>query len=643
MRSVRFPDYPSLADQPDGLKTIVQRTYYSEGLFGYLTEFEGSLTFTGDTYNTFRQLLFSGQCNLVSIIMTDAQGIDYECNIFLNDSKWYPLKRAVECQVVPKGYLTNIDNNSAIGIFLNVPKSKNGSTITANIATGLTYVRPDNTAWVNDRVGVWLIDALKTLVSFMTNGEITVVSDYFENAANQPVLIKGSELRLGGGAANPEDGSYFPQISFNDLMGDVYKMFCVIFSSVEGQNVLRIEPKGYFNQTPSGFVIDGPNADSITQESDENSFFARMMFGGDFSTDYTFLPQLRFLGFDEEEYFVGIECNNKGELDLRPRNVIVDTNIIQAVIEAGATSSGDDDYDEDIFMIYHVRATSAPVLSINPVVPTDVYYNADLSNSAIALRWFGQVPYNVFAFFGFGQNEARQWRQLEYLPAYSIVGGDAAGLLNFPNIGPPLGYDPNNNMSDIAGTYEIQNTGVFVTDTVTFYTAPVSAVYTTHIDLVWQGDASEFGGCFIMKYDAADNFLNIYAIGQSEELFQGVHRVTGSAVLDAQATDKFCVMIIGSVLLPIGFNTSYSMFFQVDDPFSISQTYDERQAYTLKTLIEMPIDNQSWQTFNQNPHGQVSVNTQDGVILGHVNEAKRNSTTQQATIEIRSKLSESNI
>lgn len=644
MRNINFPDYPNITVQPAGLSDISHRVYFSTGLNGYIEEFLGSLTFTGEAYNVFRQLLFTGQCSLVSAVLTDYSGNPHECNIFLNDAKWYPLKRCVECEVVPRGYLSQIDNNSSIKIFLNVPQSKNGGTITAATATGLTYVLNDGTTWVTDRVGVWVIDALKTLVSFMTDGTTSVVSEYFTTSDLQPLLIKGSEIRVGGAAAEPANGAHFPQISFADLMDDLSKLFCVIFSTVDGESVLRIEPRGYFNQSAVGPTINAPDGDNIYQESDPSSFFAKMMFGGEFSSDYDYLPQLRFMGFDTEEYFVGIECNNKSELDLRPRNVIVDTNIIQQVINDGATATGNNDHDDDIFMIYHYVSSGLPDLAPHPVIAGDVYYNRYLSNYETALRWFGQVPYNIYSFFGFGNNEARRWRTQEYLPNYVPFSFFQAGLIQFPLTNPPFGYDPNSNMSDIAGSYEISTSGSFATDTPTFYVAPISAVYTTHIDIYWLGDAGDLRDFFIIKYDVADNFLNMYPIGgPSEEIFQGVQRVQGSASIDAQATDKFCVLIVSSLTSPIGFESSFNSMFWVDDPFTVSQTFDETQTYVLETTVEVPLSDEQWKSITDLPHGTITINTRDGVILGHVNDAKRNSTNQQATIVLRSKLSDTNV
>lgn len=645
MREIIFTTLPNINPTPEGIDKLQHRIYYADGIYGYIEEFTGSLTFNGGSYEALRQTLFNGGCSVVPVILIGFDGVQYPASVFLNDAKWFPLMKAVEVEVVPRGYLTNIDNNAGIKIYLNVPRAKDGSTIPAPIVTNLAYVRPNGSAWVNNRAGVRVFDALGTLIRFMTNNEVSFVSDYFSAAGYQPYLIKGIELRTGGGAAEPENGDWFPDIAFADLMEDLYKMFCVIFSSVDGQNVIRIEPKDYFNQQPSGVVVADPNATQISQTTDPKSFFAKMMFGGDFDDQYNFLPQLRFLGFDEEEYFIGGQCNTKSELDLRPRHVIVDTNIIQQVIEWGATSVNETEYDRDIFMIFHDTATGAPLLTQHPVNPSNIYYNKPLSNYEIALRWFGQVPFNVYSFFGFGQNEAGRWRQAEYLPPYVgvSIAGPFATLLHFPLTAPPLGFDPNGNMNDVNGSFLIPDTSVTWTGDVTFYDAPVSAVYTVHADVYWYGPASSFWGLYVAKYDALGNWLNVYPTGvggfaPSVEFSPDFHRVQGSVVVDAQATDRLCLMFVARLPEPIGYLNVYSSRFWVDDPFTVAQTTDESEVYLMQTELTMPISDSVWQTLRNTPHGEVVIQTTDGVILGQLIEAQRNPTDQAAQLKINSRL-----
>jgi hypothetical protein len=660
MRSVYSPTV-DLPPTPDGLDKIIHKLYWSVDLVGYIEEFIGSVNFTGDGYNNLRALFMAGGSTVVPVVLADENGVAYNANIVVNDIEWNIIKRVATCEFVDAGYLSLIDINADIEVTLNTRKTKSALDMMSNIETGLTYVLPDNTVFASNRVGVSVDEALRTIVTFISDGQITYTSDYFASGDVYPVLISGRELRTGGGDISPQNGSYFPTISFSDLYRDLANIFCLSFSH-EGQSTIRIEPRTYFAAQTGGITIPAINGAKVNQKIIEATFYAKMQFGGQVNSDYTFLPQLRFLGFDEEEYHVTGQGNNRTALDLRISTIIVDTNAIQQVIEWGDTGANETEYDDNVFMVWHHRGTNLPVLTPNPVSSGDYYYNELSSNFQIANRWFGSVPFSVYNFFGFGDNQANAVLQTQAALEDGTFGFGSFWawiFLQLPNTTVAPAYDPLTNMAQINGgpwdvyfpfmqPLLIMNTSATYTGDGTFYVVPVSGVYTVNVDITYSTEVGVNPAyAFIAVYDSSDNLLQNHRINDFGPPMTRVEQLTfttpivwniaGSVTLAAAATDRICVVFFGSgavfncVFNP---NGAYINSFTVDDTFTTSQTYDERQARMVSTEVKLSLDDATWQDFRADPHKKITINFPDGDVSGYLRNFERNTSTEDATLEI---------
>ena len=666
MRSVYSPTV-SLPPTPDGLDQIVHKLYWSVDLIGYIEEFVGSVRFTGDGYNNLRDLFMAGGNTVVPVVLTGFDGVSYNANIVVNDIEWNIISRVATCEFVDSGYLSLIDINADIAVTLNTRKTKSALDMMSEIETDLTYLLPDNTVFASDRVGVSVEEALRTIVTFISDGQIDFVSDYFSSGDVYPVLISGLELRTGGGSVSPQNGSYFPTISFSDLYRDLANIFCLSFSH-EGTNTLRIEPREYFSDQSGGVTIPSINGNKVNQKIIETTFYAKIQFGGDVNSEYTFFPPLRFLGFDDEEYHVTGQGNNRTALDLRISTIIVDTNAIQQVIEWGDTGANETEYDDNIFMVWHHRDTKLPVLTPNPVSAGNYYYNELSSNFQIANRWFGSVPFSVYNFFGFGDNQANAVLQSQ-MALEDITFGFGSfwawTFLQHPNTTALPAYDPLTNMAQInGGPWDVyfpfmqplltMNTSATYTGDGTVYIVPVSGVYTVNVDITYSTEAGVNPAyAFIAVYDSSNNLLQNHRIndfnpggtnaGNQQQLTFTAPiywNIAGSVTLAAAATDRICVVFFGSgavwntVFNPHG---AYINSFTVDDTFTTSQTYDEKQARMVSTEVKLAVDDATWQTFRADPHKQITIDFPDGIVKGYLRNFERNSTTQDATLEIDSK------
>jgi hypothetical protein len=100
-------------------------------------------------------------------------------------------------------------------------------------------------------------------------------------------------------------------------------------------------------------------------------------------------------------------------LDLRTKELIYDTNVIQRVLPIVSTGGlGDDSYDEEIFIINifeaHIPDPPAPpppapyfaYLTALPYHGAAGYFNSHFSPYEISLRWFGAVPFSIYNYLG---------------------------------------------------------------------------------------------------------------------------------------------------------------------------------------------------------------------------------------------------
>lgn len=639
-----------LAPMPDNIGQVRHRIYFSNELNGYLEEFNGSVTFSGDSYNNLRELFVAGGAPTVDVVLDDHSGSQYPAVIVVNDCEWNPLKRTVQAEFVDGGYLSLIDINAEIDVTLNVPKTKSGLTMPTYITTGLQYVLPDGTLWVSNRVGVTVYDALKTIVAFMSDNKLTVVSDYFESLTNyHPVLISGKELRLGGGDIAPQDGAFFAKISFADLFADLSKHFNLRFSP-ESPTSIRIEPTQTFQSETGGIAIPHADENQIKQTTIESTFYAKLLFGGDVESMYTYFPDVQFIGFNRESYHVQGQGNKRASLDLQTNTIIVDTNIIQTVINDGATVQTDTSRDKDVFMIWHYVDSKLPVLTVNPISSTDYYYNEFSTNQAVANRWFGSVPFSVWSYFGFGNNEASAVQETQFTPAYWGAGVWNIAILTFANITVPPSFDPNTNLLQVVGggPWDVLFFPIptIVTSTysgdATFYVVPVSGVYTVSLDMTVQAFNPTLYQCYCAVYDSLDNLQRFYPYdAPTQETFATPirYRYNQSITIAATAAERLCIVFFApdptTIINPNGAHLSS---FTVEDTYNVTKTYDEDEAAMITTSLVVDTPDDRWNDFRAFPHKKISINVPDGTISGYVRNFDRNPETGESKVEIDSKI-----
>lgn len=619
----------AISQEPKGLRDLKHRVYFSPDLNGYLEEWNGELTFYGEDYSYLRSSYINNGCSVVPVTLEDSCSRTYDANLFLNEATWRPDICEVTLEVVDAAFLSLIDNNQEIKAYLNVPRSKNDVDISAytTVQTDLTFeasaiVDPD----VTGREGVRVYDAYKMLIAFMTDGLLEFESDFLtpddtETSLLSPVLITADELRNG----RASDEVVYPYISFQELHRDMARLYHLTFNVVDG--VFRVEPDEYFQQTSNTITME--NVEAVEQTSEENSFYAKIDFGSqsDEEEDFNYYPNITFLGFSQEEYHLGGQCNNKGKLDLRMETLITDPNtIMQSLPIASGGQADPTSKPDDIFLVTCDSSNVSQVYQ-HPTDSTLQYYNKLLSNFEVALRWGDGIPFPIFQFLGENQNGARGYVQSAYtvsLQAINIL--SSFGMAKFLDRTAPFGFDPNSNMSDITDPLNsppsIDPSSSTVTDnqTKTIFTAPVSSVYTASCKVRTDfPSAASVSSVYLLRYDASPTQAVIDELANLSPVFvNGVYEFEFSWSVYLDAGDRLAV---GVVNIPTVLQDS---FFQVNDLDFIEKTYDPQENYLINSTFNYPLSPQEWSSFLDNRHGRITVTHKNGIIYGYLREATRN-------------------
>tara|TARA_R110000868_G_scaffold334194_1_gene594878 strand:+ start:6639 stop:8573 length:1935 start_codon:yes stop_codon:yes gene_type:complete len=626
MLSITSPSF-AINTQPQGLTEMKHRVYYAPELNGYLEEFTGDLVFWGAEYKYLRDTFRTGACSIVPVEINDGCGLILNANIFLNEAEWRPDICSVTVQVVDAGFLSLIDNNMGIKAYVNVPRSKNDVDISAyvTVQTDLEF-KADTIvdASATGRQGMRVYDVYKMLIAFMTDGLLEFESDFLlpddtETTLRVPALITADELR--NGRAEP----VFPYISFEDFHKDMVRLYNLSFNVVDG--VFRVEPSDYFRQSSNVMTMANPS--EINQKADEKSFYQKVKFGSqsDENEDFDYYPNITFLGFQQEEYHLGGQCNNKSVLNLQLTELITDVNIIMAALPPAQGGSADlNSKAEDIFIVTF-DALNVSVVDVNPIDVNRQYYNKLLTNFEVSLRWGDGIPFSIFQFLGENQNGALSYLNSIYTPAYENFTGQIGfgAYLTFGNQTPPEGFDPNSNMSYSTDIFAINQliTPLWVAVNYynngnTIYTVPVSSVYTV-IFSIRLPSITPFVAAAISVFDSASSdIVQWFNFDQTNIVVEGgAYVYSASATISCNTGDRIAIGLRNGTQVLNGST------FQVNDLDFIEKTYNPEDNYLIETSFDYPLTSGDWQSFLNDRHGLVTVPYSNGTVRGYLKDVSR--------------------
>lgn len=600
--------------EPIGLDELSERIYFNSELAMYLNKLEGDLTFTADGYNILRGLFNSSVCSLATVVITDDCGSGtYEGIIFLNDVKWDLSKCTAECSVVSDKFIQQINNNKGIKVQIGVGLSKNLETISS---TFQDVIMPDPTGTTHVTVrGYRIFDVFNELVQFMTDGDMTFVSDYFDyvNPASDAcydIIVRGGEMR------DPV-AELTPYISYADFFNDMNKLHNLA-GVIEG-DTLRIEPKEYFRQQGSSVTLSDIN--EVFQESNREQFYASIKMGSAKVADgYGYLIKLSYNGFQKEQFFLQGECNIDNELDLELQTLVTDTNIIQDVMPVANGGTANDEYDEDSFVI-HVNSTNTAVVTISPL-SSDYFYNEYYTNRFCSERWSSTYPFSILQLL----------ETLNPLVRATLTTDQTSSTSPNQN-----NFSPDNDSTggnyDTGGDYQIGviNTTPTFTENIGYFEAPTDMVVTFDVDFYITGG---YYRTTINHVDSSGNIQTapteidinpfIDPIGGLYDFFNYRQILGGTTLYMPSGTRAFVKVDLLTAPDSIVHSGGRLEVVQTGAFGGIYKVINENNAFVSRTNFEYPISGDVWRSIKAQPYRRIQCTYIDGQFSGYPIDITRN-------------------
>lgn len=654
-----YIDQQDFSQSFEGAEDVKQILYYQPDIRGYIEEITGQILLVGGAYNYCRNLFVENICHSVDFRLMDGAIVLYRGIVYLSDVRWNITKRTALIEVTDNGLMGLIDNNRQIEANVSIGTSKNGVPITPAPQYGtIGLVSPDSSSGVNGRQGYLVYDVLKFFIQFMTDGEVSLLSDFFnpafgDSAAPQKncVILNGNEIRLG-------DQAVQPIISFGDLFIDLAHLFDLrmVTEQVNGVPYIRIEDSGYFTQSGTiAYSFQYP--EMIEQSLTEGLFNAAVRFGSyksDVETEDNYLQQLPFLGHRDQSYHLSGQCNLNTVLDLRTQALIYETNIIQDVLPVSAGGSDNSRYDDDVFIL-HIQPSVGPTANNYYGVFTPVpyntfigYYNATFSPFQLAPRHYGSIPYSIYGYLGGtgGLNAAGNNGTATQLTTSAIWPGQPTPL-QYSNIT----ADPGSHMNFGAVPNPFSFAGAFP-----YYEASVGGLYRVTAQLKFMGrmdyvlfvvfdslgnEEYTSYGWSIVNYSYSGN-----GIPPEDYAIYGVIGVSTDSLI--YNPDRPWVDIVASKLVPVSMGSRVAVVLGTDtgeiwdSSFTIESTFSGQfQEYSLRatdymtTMFSMPTDVAAWESIRNARFDKFNVLTgQDGQIMGNMAKITRTLLTEATEIEL---------
>ena len=437
-----------------GVEEIKERIYWDEDARGLLFDFEGEITFTGNTYRFLQERFKSDYDNPVplNIVAYNPHSGSFETVVnglvFTSDCQFNLYEKTVACQIVDRGFFAKIRNNVNIGFSLGAPDSKLGEDISAFVnITDMAEIRfinlplPPTIIPGFVRKTMTAYHALEYLVAVMSDGRVGFVSNYLTPVLGQetPHIMSGRQLR--GDAID-----IGPVLSWSELFGDLSKLYNIAFAVEEynvGQWRIRVEPIEYFRQTQSIQLFDVEFG--VNESIETNLLYASAIAGSsetreDFDTptsvqaslivmtNWNWMPKTPFVFQWQEDYYFQYNSNVDSEWDLRCSALITHTNLIyyvmcMRVLNTFNNPDFDDSYDEKAFLVCCSYANGSVGESIPLTYQIGTPYlfsvfNNTISNYNTLVRNADGLPANAASqYASFGQ----QYFDAYYVPKIANI------------------------------------------------------------------------------------------------------------------------------------------------------------------------------------------------------------------------------
>lgn len=438
---------------------------------------EGSLKFTGSSYDYFNQIRLDNlYCNSVQL------KIDIKCSdteqfveyfntvIYLIDCEFNTFRCEVTAPIKDNGWATKIQKNKKIEAYINTNISKNLQPINGVTANQCLMFAPNGGAYQPVPItGVYKVYyVLENLVKFMSDGQANLQSNFFDNGVGSNLyLVSGQNARtpnLDINAVNPV------KVSFEALYANLRSKYNVGMAVTEVNGVITviIEDISYFYNTNSIFTLLNIK-DEIRYYKNERIFSSVNLGNSEYleqgqcnnGNSICTFPQYDLKMFANENFGITGDCNIDNVLQLVSSDKITaDTNVIEDCVIYQNTS-----HDQSLIMLE--CDDTNPLLVAEQTsfaLPTTYTYNYNLRNEACASRWLNYGICNKLANYTYSYDEGIQIWDIRTHPLCYTDWAD--GTMNtFINAGDiifnQVNSNPNNLYSTINGKATIAMPGIY--------------------------------------------------------------------------------------------------------------------------------------------------------------------------------------
>lgn len=419
-----------IVDEPMGWDQLSKVIKRDKNQGSILVTQDADLSFIGTGYDyLFDKLVNDGFCSSIDCkiqITTDGGNIwtnYYEGIIYISSVEFDRKNNIAKTKVFDNSYNSKIDNNKSIGAFLYGERSKNDVAITPipyqtieyfKVTTGAYIAQDFSGGSTHTGAAYKPFDAMKFLIEFMSDGELTFSSSVFDTGGEYEgyLLTHGRAIELADQSLTDSLGNpippctesvwkeYWDKVSWETLFKEYRNRFNLCFAVDKSTTPIsiRVEKESYFRD--NNILFSALYIDELKTKVDESKLYSKVGFGQGGSQDAqgtSFPFNIDFVGFKTEEFQVVGTCNVDSSLSLQT-GFNSNSNDIEYLLTNGVIDTAD--WDRQIFIVQCTYDTGInwKADEFQILGPPFWYYNSGITNSSISSRFLGAIPNSIASY-----------------------------------------------------------------------------------------------------------------------------------------------------------------------------------------------------------------------------------------------------
>lgn len=608
----------TLVDCPSNWKDLESSLKYDETLRAVLLTELTTLEFVGSAYTYLDNVASEGYCNTVALSVQDnrVDGKDQEIInglLFVSDITFNERTCTASVKVRDKSFYSKIYNNKSVEFTPDVNVSKNFESITAATVYNLDVYDLDNVLHRNNVQAYRMYEVMRVAVAFITDNSVGFASTLLDIGGEFEGLCVTNGYRLRTATTNA-----WPKMSFSNIIDELRAIAPIQFTVDNPYTapVFRIELESYFQGAGTSLTIE--NIYEVVRKFAVDKLYANVHIGStetDADLSLSFPETIKYVGFNDETYYLTGECNIDTTLELmgqwlRSSNTIERTAIV-----------GSHQNDDSFFLINSTlidesngRTTNTNFLSLDPPV---YYYNETLTNQAIFDRYVGSFPSAIADAAGVtGDGLFKAYRA----STYNIIAGSVAVLsFDYTNVSFNTGsyYDGTDKYTaQYAGVYDFS---LFMDVNILTFTGGTIPRVQLSVELI--------------QFDSTGTQLRTITVVNNTVFGTGNYPLSGTKRVVMNAGDYLQVAFIKIDSLGLsstGTITTNSYWECTANTLGsgVFKDYDYRDYPINIYEFDYPLTREQWQDILSSPNSSIDFAMAGSQVrTGYIREVKRNHAT----------------